>query len=561
MSETRLYAEARIVAAGDQALVVELGEGIDEHVNRRVHALAFAIEQEAIDGVIDMIPAYRSLLLNYDPLRVGLDGLARTLGQLAASLDAFVPPRPRHVEVPTCYGGVYGPDLPFVAEHNGLSEAEVIAIHTLHPCRVFMMGFSPGFAYLGGMSPRIATPRLQTPRTSIPAGSVGIAQQQTGIYPVESPGGWQLIGRTPMTLFDPARTPPTLLQPGDLVRFVAIDETEFERRRADLQVRGEAGLQPRPTDRPHAIAEVLDPGTLTTVQDLGRYGFQRYGVPVSGAMDGFALRAGNLLVGNHEGAPSLEMTIAGPQLRFLDRAIVAVTGADMQPRIGDHAAPMWQPFAVHGDTVLTFRGLRSGARAYLAIAGGFDVPVVLGSRSTYLRSRFGGFNGRPLAQGDRLARLAGDEPTDTRRMPLSGFPTYLESHRLRIVIGPQEAAFTPQGVQTLLSSAYTITAQSDRMGYRLEGPRIEQRSGADIVSDGTPAGAVQVAGDGMPLVLLADRGTTGGYAKIATIIGVDLPRLAQARPGDRVFFDAVTVREAHEALARERALLEQIGSP
>lgn len=575
MSDSKLYPEPRMYLAGDQGLVVEIGEGIDETVNRNVHALALALERRHLAGIVDLIPTYRSLLVNYDPLRVGLCELKNAVADAAAGLDAISLPTPRSVEIPTCYGGQYGPDLPFVAEHNHLTEDEVVAIHTSGAYRVFLMGFIPGFTYLGGMSPRIATPRLQTPRTSIPAGSVGIAQQQTGIYSVESPGGWQLIGRTPARLFDPFRTPPTLVEPGDAITFVAVDERRYRQleERARSEVRSpraevrtsesptpDAGPVPPEGERGQAAIEVLDAGALTTVQDLGRYGFQRYGVPVSGAMDAFALRIANLLVGNLEGAAALELTITGPQLLFLDNAVIAVAGADMQPRVDHLAAPTWQAFSVSKDAVLSFRGLRAGARAYLAIAGGIDVPVVLRSRSTYLRSHFGGFEGRALRPGDRLSRGAVPETIEARQMPTSWLPIYLASHRVRVVLGPQDAAFTSRGVQTLLSSAYTIGSQSDRMGYRLEGPRIEHRTGADIVSDGTPAGAVQVAGDGMPLILLADRGTTGGYAKIATIISVDLPRLAQSQPGDRVFFDAVSVSEAHDALRRQDTFLEQIRS-
>ena len=563
MSEPYLYPEPRVRPAGDQALLVEVGEGIDETVNRTVHALALALTRRQLAGIVDLIPTYSSLLINYDPLRVGFTELTAAVRDAASSLDLASLPVPRRVEVPTCYGGEYGPDLHFVAELNALDTQEVVAIHSSGVYRVFMMGFSPGFAYLGGLSPRIATPRLQTPRTSIPAGSVGIAQQQTGIYPVESPGGWQLIGRTPVRLFDSGRTPPTLVEPGDIIRFVPIDEAEYR----DIAGERPGGGTPDAgtsvgqgfslADRAPAI-EVLDAGGLTTVQDLGRYGFQRYGVPVSGAMDGFALRVANLLVGNAQDAAALEMTLTGAQLLFLKDAIVAVTGADMQPRVGEGTAPMWQAFSIPRGGVLSFRGLRSGMRAYLAIAGGIDVPVVLRSRSTYLRSRFGGFQGRPLHPGDRLIRCGTVATAETRRLPAGWLPTYLGSHRLRVVLGPQDSAFTRRGLQTLLTSAFTIGEQSDRMGYRLQGPRVEHRGGADILSDGTPAGAVQVAGDGMPLVLLADRGTTGGYAKIATVVGADLPRLAQARAGDRVFFDPVSVEEAHEAWRRQELLFDEI---
>ena len=267
--------------------------------------------------------------------------------------------------------------------------------------------------------------------------------------------------------------------------------------------------------------EVLDGGLLTTVQDRGRCGYQRYGVPVSGAMDPFALRAANMLVGNPDSAAGLEVTLLGPRLRFLADATIAVTGADLGGVLDGRPIARWSPVRVPASSVLSFDGARDGVRAYLAIAGGLDVPLVLGSRSTYLRSRLGGFEGRALKAGDILrvlepaSRLPAGPP-----VPGAGFsiPVYGHSHVLRIVLGPQDDWFTEAGLRTFLASTYTVTPQSDRMGTRFSGPRIEHRAGADIVSDGTPLGAVQVAGDGVPIVLAADRGTAGGYTKIATVI-------------------------------------------
>lgn len=308
------------------------------------------------------------------------------------------------------------------------------------------------------------------------------------------------------------------------------------------------------------FADVLDGGLLTTVQDLGRFGYQRYGVPTSGAMDLFSQRAANRLVGNSEDAATLEMTMVGPRLRFAAPATVALTGADLGARIDDRAMPRWESVLVEPGGVLSFSAPRDGIRAYLAVAGGIDVPTVLGSRSTYLRSKLGGLDGRPLRAGDVLS-MGGTRPVllgGTLQLPAEHVPVYGHAHSLRVVLGPQEDRFTEQGVTTFLSSPYTVTAQSDRMGYRLSGPVIEHTRGADIVSDGTPFGAVQVAGDGVPIVLLADRGTAGGYTKIATVIGPDIPRLAQAGPGDVVTFRAVTLDEAYEAVRQEEALLASI---
>jgi KipI family sensor histidine kinase inhibitor len=222
-----MYQRARFLPAGDKALAVELGDSITPEINRKVRDLLVAIESQEIPGLVDLVPTYRSLLVYYDPLRLSLSDLEERLTALEQKLDQAPFKAPRVLEIPTLYGGDYGPDIGEVAEHNGLAPEEVIQIHSGAEYLVYMMGFTPGFPYLGGMSERIATPRLQTPRTAIPAGSVGIAEQQTGVYPIESPGGWQLIGRTPVQLFDPQRDPPVVVTAGDYVRFVPITEEAY----------------------------------------------------------------------------------------------------------------------------------------------------------------------------------------------------------------------------------------------------------------------------------------------------------------------------------------------
>ncbi|ASJ00401.1 5-oxoprolinase subunit PxpB [Thermococcus gorgonarius] len=211
--------------AGDSALLISFGETIDEEINERVHAIARAIEKAGFEWLVETVPAYSSLLVIYDPLKV-------TYAQVEASIKPLLNAEGsafegRLVKIPVVYGGKYGPDIEFVAKHNGLTVDDVIEIHSRPVYRVYFLGFLPGFAYLGGMDERIATPRLEKPRLKVPAGSVGIAGKQTGIYPLESPGGWRLIGRTPLRLFNPAKEPPTLLQPGDRVKFVPIDESGF----------------------------------------------------------------------------------------------------------------------------------------------------------------------------------------------------------------------------------------------------------------------------------------------------------------------------------------------
>jgi biotin-dependent carboxylase-like uncharacterized protein len=306
--------------------------------------------------------------------------------------------------------------------------------------------------------------------------------------------------------------------------------------------------------------DVVDGGMLTTVQDLGRYGYQRYGVPTSGAMDLFSLRAANRLVGNSDEAACLEMTLAGPRLRFVAPATIAVTGADLGARLDGDAMPTWRSVLVEPGAELWFAGPQAGIRAYLAVGGAVDVPLVLGSRSTYTRSRLGGLDGRRLQAGDAL-HIASERPAvlgGTLHLPVAQRPVCGHSHVLRVVLGPQDDRFTAAGIATFLSSTYTVGPQSDRMGYRLSGPRIEHVRGPDIISDGTPFGAVQVAGDGVPIVLLADRGTAGGYTKIATVIGPDIPTLAQAGPGDTVTFESVGLDEAYAAVRAQEERLAAI---
>ena len=308
--------------------------------------------------------------------------------------------------------------------------------------------------------------------------------------------------------------------------------------------------------------QILEPGLLTTVQDKGRYGYQRFGVPVAGAMDVFAVRAANILVGNEDGAAALEMTVVGPRTEFLVDTCIALSGADLAPILDGEPVPMWQTIEASKGSVLSFGGTRDGMRSYLAVPGGIDVPVVMSSRSTYLKGGFGGLEGRALKAGDVLRTLPVASPT---RPVIQGIPPDLEpppyghQHKIRVVMGPQDKRFTDNGVASFLGSDYTVSVRSDRMGYRLEGPAIEHASGADIVSDGSALGSVQVPGDGQPIILLADRGTTGGYTKIATVISADIGRLAQAMPGDALTFKAATLEEAHVLLREQEAVLGAIG--
>jgi antagonist of KipI len=296
------------------------------------------------------------------------------------------------------------------------------------------------------------------------------------------------------------------------------------------------------------VFRVVKPGLLTSVQDLGRFGFQRFGVPVSGVMDKYAFACANVLVGNAANDACLEVTLLGPELEVLDPAQVAVAGADFSVLVNGEIMPMWETLNVKKGDVIAFSGSAGcGCRAYLAVRGGIDVPVVLGSRSTYVRGSFGGYEGRGLRAGDVLRALAPPRLLKERRvLPAELVPRYEDEFVVDVVLGPQEDMFTSEGVETFLSHTYTLTTESDRMGYRLDGAIVKHKDATEIVTDALTPGAVQVPGSGKPIVLMADAQTTGGYPKIATVTTPGISRLGQANPNDKIRFSRVSLTEAQE---------------
>ena len=313
---------------------------------------------------------------------------------------------------------------------------------------------------------------------------------------------------------------------------------------------------------PEPALLVQDAGPLTTIQDLGRPGWLAVGIPPAGPVDRGALIVANRLAGNPDSAAGLECTLIGPRLEFADERIVAVTGAEMPVTLNGAEVERWRGLAVRGGDVLRLGTARAGARSYVAISGGVSTPPALGSRATYLRGRLGGLDGRALRKGDRLplgpATPIPERPSAARRELI---PDYSGEPEIRVVLGPQDDRFTAAGVAAFLEGPYEMLPQSDRMGARFRGPRIEHTRGHDIISDGIPLGGVQVVGDGQPIVLLVDRQSTGGYTKIATVCSFDVERVAQVKPGQRLRFRRVTVAEAHAALRAHRRRLDEAVAP
>ncbi len=303
--------------------------------------------------------------------------------------------------------------------------------------------------------------------------------------------------------------------------------------------------------------QVLNPGILTTLQDFGRKGFMKYGTPASGVADRFAAETANRLAGNDPGAALLETALARLELLALSDLVIAVTGGNLTPSINRDPLPMWRSVSVRPGDRIGFRGRKTGFRAYLAVQGGFSGEEYLRSRSVFVR----GLMGQPLrAKAVLETEEAGTSNLRQRILPAEMIPDYFQKKPLGVILGPQDDRFTPQGIETFLTSEYKVSARSDRMGYRLEGPKIDHVQGADIISECLPRGAIQVPGDGLPILLLWDAQVSGGYTKIANVISADLDTLAQIMPGDPLRFRKSSLEEAHQALRRQEERLEEIRS-
>ncbi|GAA5481360.1 5-oxoprolinase subunit PxpB [Haloferula sargassicola] len=513
-------------ALGDSAWLYRVG---DDGADVRLHhalALAARLREVAIPGVTDVVNGYDTVAVFADPAIA--EEVGEAVREVTADLSPSELPEGRLVEIPVRYGGA---DLEEVARRLGLGVDEVITRHSAAGFTVATVGFAPGFPYLAGLPQDLRLPRKETP-LMVEAGSVAIAAGQAGIYPIASPAGWWVLGKTAVPMFDAAAPEPGLLRPGDRVRFVAVDELA-------RPPRAEA-------PSPEGPIEVLDPGAMTTIQDEGRPGFRRWGVAPGGAADPVAMAVANAMAGNAAGAAVLEVCMMGPRLRFHQAARAAWCGWSGGARSADFAA---------GEELDLRAGLGS-VRGYLAIAGGLDVEPCLGSRSTDLR---GGFGGRVVMAGDRLraGRSAGGPAPGAWRV---GWPPCLPPAsviEVRVMRGVQASWFGPAELAGFFARGFQISPRADRMGMRLDGPRVTPPE-REMVSQPVVPGSVQVPPDGVPIVLLPEGQTLGGYPQIAHVIAADLPQLGRLWPGTTLHFREVGPAEALQAWLDLRAELARL---
>lgn len=541
---------------------------------------AARIREAAIPGVAETVPAYRTLTVILDRGSLGgqgeTDGWSSSLAELADRLllavrsgeDAAADRPVRVVKLNAAFGGEAGPDLADCAARSGMGAEEFVNAYASNEYVVQMIGFAPGFPYLSGLPEKLAQPRRDSPRRQVPAGSIGIAGAQTGVYPMASPGGWQLIGRIGEPLFRPEAEEPFLLAPGDRVVFVpgAFDGGGKGRAAVDADAKGSASPKTAGTGGTNPILTVVKPGLFTTVQDAGRPGWRAYGVSAGGAMDAVSMRTANALVGNEEDAAVLEMTLSGGEFRVEKDLLAAICGAEPDARADGEPVPANRPVWLRAGTMLSFGSFRGGCRAYLAVAGGFDVPAALGSRSTDTRAGIGGVEGRALVAGDRLCSGGTSPVSDgiaarlkqgaaNGRKACASVPWRAEGVRiaaadcavLRVLPGEEWQDFTEESRSRLFEQRFRVETASDRMGVRLAGEPLRRIESAELLSHGVVPGTVQVPSGGQPIVLAAGCQPTGGYPKIAQVIEADWPVLAQCAPGREVRFALVDADQAWEA--------------
>lgn len=498
-------------------------------------ALLASLQADPIVGIQELVPAARTVLVCYRPATISCTELVARIGQ--RSLTAV--PQQTHplVEIAVHYTGE---DLIEVANLLGLSPDEVIRRHTSCEYTVAFTGFAPGFAYLSGGDPRLNVPRRATPRTRIPAGAVAMAGEFSGVYPQASPGGWQIIGVTGVSMWDLSREVPALLQPGFKVRFV--------------DAAGRPSVAPRALAPPAAARwaphngpaiEVRRTGLQALLQDNGRYGLAAQGVSTSGAMDKGSLRLANRLVGNAHDAVCIEVANGGFELVSHGDTVVAFAGADapveltlangVRSTVAGHAA-----LALSDGDALALGEPRAGVRSYLAVRGGLLVAPVLGSRSTDTLSKVGP---PPVAAGDVFAvcPVIRGAVVDHAHQPRGDLPQSDQFVTLDVVMGPRTDWFTPDAVALFASQIWQVTPQSSRVGLRLLGAApLIRANPAELPSEGTVLGAIQVPPNGQPVLFLADHPLTGGYPVIGAVASYDLDRAAQIPVGASVRFRPIS---------------------
>lgn len=504
----------KVLPASDRALLLDLADP-----DEALHLLP-ALQSATLEGVTELVPAVRTILVHFDPSVVTAASLTEQL--LEIEPEERQSSSCETVLIPVRYDGE---DLTEVADVLEVSVEEVINRHQAAKWTVAFTGFAPGFGYLIGDDPLFDVPRRASPRTRIPIGSVALAGRFSGVYPRESPGGWQLIGRTDAKMWDLERNPPALLAPGSTVKYASI-ERELLFAAPDKPVHEKTAYS----------VQVVKPGLQLLVQDLGRPGMAAQGVAAAGAADRGAMREANRAVGNHSDSAVLEVAGGGAVLRFRGATVVSLSGALADASVAGRPVGFDRPYAIEDGDELRIGQVREGLRVIVGIRGGLAMKPVLGSLST---DTLAGLGPAALTAGDELPLYGPDAApaaVERTRAPRRELPKPGDLVDLDFVLGPRDDWFTDQAIASLTEQEWEVTPRSDRVGVRLAGEALERRGHGELDSEGVVSGAIQVPADGQPVLFLADHPLTGGYPVVGAIADRHLDLAGQLPPGARIRF-------------------------
>lgn len=534
------------------AITIEWGNKISIVVYKQIANLNLLLNENRFAGFTETVPAYNTITVFYQPELIipfdksPTDFVRRHIEKLIAEKSIHQAFKNNYVSIPVCYDEEFGPDLQYISETKGISVQQLIAIHQQKDYHVYMMGFLPGFSYMGEVDDKIAIARKASPRAVIEKGAVGIAGNQTGIYPLSSPGGWQIIGRTPYCLFDMEKEDPFFFKTGDTVHFDSITKEEFYKYKEKENC---VLVEEKEEKNPNVM--VRKAGVYSTFQDNGRFGFRSYGVPESGAMDAYSHNIANTLVGNAKNCATIECTMGGLCLEFSINTVIAITGAGVV-FVNGKSIPLYQPHSIKLNDVLEIRFNNKGLRTYLAVEGGFDTKVIMNSRSASPKINIG----TTLKKGMGLRVEKSQTKQIFKKINKLDIPVF-ESHKtIRVMDGREINWINKESKQQFYTQRFALSNRCDRMGCLLEGNPIYIENKVEMLSTAVAKGTIQLTSSGQLIVLLNDCQTTGGYPRIGQIAAIDLPVMAQMKSGETINFKRISFQEAEELYLKQQKKID-----